>query len=88
MHTSYETILLHISNHTQSTCTLSHQFVFSDVLSNFVVMKNSFHTNDMNVASPLHEVSGVLSGLKATKMFCRTGHMSIVSLQCECSCAP
>ncbi len=45
-------------------------------------MENSFHTNDMNVASPLYELSGVSSGLKPTKMSSRIDHMSIVSLQC------
>ncbi len=36
----------------------------------------------MNVASPLYELSGAASGLKPTKMFCRTDHMCVVSLQC------
>ncbi len=45
-------------------------------------MENSFHTNDMNVASPLYELSGVFSGLKPTKMSSRIDHMYEVSLQC------
>ncbi len=41
----------------------------SDVLSNIVVVKNSFHIKDMNAVSPLYEFSGVSSELKPTKYF-------------------
>ncbi len=37
--------------------------------SNFVDVKNSFHTNDMDVASPLYELSGAASVLKLSKCF-------------------
>ncbi len=57
------------SFHTQSTCTLPQLYVFSDALSNFVDAKNSYHTNYMNVASPLHELSSVSSKLKPIKTF-------------------
>ncbi len=55
---------------------------FFYVLSNFAAMKNSLHANDINMASPLYELSDAVSGLKPTQMFCRTDHMCVVSLQC------
>ncbi len=39
----------------------------SDVLLNVVDVKNSFHTNDMNVVSPLYELPGVSSSVKLSK---------------------
>ncbi len=43
-------------------------------------MKNSFHTNDMNMASPLYELSGAASGLKLSKMFSRIDHRFLSSV--------
>ncbi len=51
-----------------------------DGLSNFVDVKNSFHTSNMNVVSLLYELSGAASGLKLSKMFSRTDHMCSFSL--------
>ncbi len=42
---------------------------FSDVLLNTVDMKNSFHTNYMNVTFPLYELSGAASGMKLSQCF-------------------
>ncbi len=65
---------------------LSHQCVSSDVLLNSSAMKNSFHRKNMNVVSPLNELSGASSGLKPTQMLFHIDHIHAVSLQCGSSC--
>ncbi len=77
-HAVFKLLAVVKSSHTQSTCTLPHQYVFSDVLLNTVEMKNSFHTNYMNVVYPLYELSGAASVLKLSKMICRIDHMCAV----------
>ncbi len=74
------------SSHTQSTYELFHQCVFSDVLSSSSAVKNSLRIKNMNVVSPLNELSGDPSGLKPTKMFFHIDHIHAVSLQCGSSC--
>ncbi len=64
------------------SCTPSQQYVFSDLLSNFVDLQNHYR----NVASPSHELSSVSSELKPIKTFYPTDHMHAVSLQYELSC--
>ncbi len=49
-------------------------------------MKNSFHTKNMNVVSPLNELPGESSDLKHTQMSFHIDHIHAVSLQSGSSC--
>ncbi len=60
----------------------------SDVLLNSAELKNSFHIKNMNVVSPLNELSGDPSGLKPIKMFFHIDHIHAVSFQCGCLYGP
>ncbi len=47
---------------------ISHTSVSSDVVLNSAAVKNSFHTKNMNVVSPLNELSGDSSSMKPTNI--------------------